>query len=170
MSGLWAVPRMTGRSGVSPRARWARTRSSSIAARICSSGIRLILFSSCDVRNPSKKNSTGTRDSSVATCATSARSCASCTDDAASIAKPTMRALITSEWSPKMDRACVAIALAATWKTQGVSSPAILYMLGSISRNPCDAVNVVVRAPLWSAPCTAPAAPPSDCICWMIGT
>ena len=85
------------------------------------------------------------------------------------MAKPTMRALITSEWSPKMDSACVAIDLAATWKTQEVSSPAILYMLGSISRNPCDAVNVVVRAPLWSAPCTAPAAPPSDCICWMTG-
>ena len=128
------------------------------------------MLSSCDVRNPSKKNITGTRASSVATCATSARSCASCTDDAASIPQPTIRALITSEWSPKIDRACVAIALAAIWKTQAVSSPAILYMLGSISSNPCEAVKVVVRAPLWSAPCTAPAAPPSDCICWMDGT
>ena len=57
----------------------------------------VILFSSCDVRNPSKKNITGTRDSSVAICATSARSCDSCTEVAASIAKPTIRALITSE-------------------------------------------------------------------------
>ena len=81
-----------------------------------------------------------------------------------------MRALITSEWSPKMDSACVAIARAATWKTHGVSSPAILYMFGSISRRPCDAVNVVVSAPLCSAPWTAPAAPPSDCICWTTGT
>src|SRR6188474_1807586 len=81
-----------------------------------------------------------------------------------------MRALITSEWSPKIESACVAIARAATWKTHGVSSPAILYMLGSISRNPWDAVNVVVSAPLCSAPCTAPAAPPSDCICWITGT
>ena len=97
MSGLCAVPRITGRSGVSARARCARTRSSSIAALICSSGITEILFSSCDVRNPSKKNITGTRASSVAACATSARSCASCTEAAASIAKPTMRALITSE-------------------------------------------------------------------------
>ena len=128
------------------------------------------MFSSCDVRNPSKKKITGTRDSSVATCATSARSCDSCTEVAASIANPTMRALITSEWSPKIESACVAIARAATWNTHGVSSPAILYMLGSISRKPCDAVNVVVSAPLWSAPCTAPAAPPSDCICWMTGT
>ena len=46
----------------------------------------------------------------------------------------------------------------------GVSSPAILYMLGIISSRPCDAVNVVASAPACSAPCTAPAAPPSDCI------
>ncbi len=46
----------------------------------------------------------------------------------------------------------------------GVSSPAILYMLGIISSRPCDAVKVVVRAPAWIAPCAAPAAPPSDCI------
>ena len=81
-----------------------------------------------------------------------------------------MRALITSEWSPKMDNACVAIARAAMWKTHGVSSPAILYMFGSINRRPWDAVNVVVSAPLCSAPWTVPAAPPSDCICWMSGT
>src|ERR1700757_33347 len=37
-------------------------------------------------------------------------------------------------------------------------------MFGSISRRPCDAVKVVVRAPDCSAPCTAPAAPPSLCI------
>ena len=73
-----------------------------------------ILFSSCEVRKPSKKYMIGTRDSSVTTCATSARSCASCTDAAASIAKPVMRALITSEWSPKIDSAWVASARAAT--------------------------------------------------------
>ena len=81
-----------------------------------------------------------------------------------------MRALITSEWSPKIDSACVASARAATWNTHGVSSPAILYMLGSISSRPCEAVKVVVSAPLCSAPCTAPAAPPSDCICCTTGT
>ena len=43
-------------------------------------------------------------------------------------------------------------------------------MLGSISSRPCDAVYVVVRAPLCSEPCTAPAAPPSDCICCTTGT
>ena len=36
---------------------------------------------------------------------------------------------------------------AVTWKTVGVSSPAILNMFGIISSRPCDAVNVVVRAP-----------------------
>ncbi len=66
-------------------------------ARICASGMTAILFSSWEVRKPSKKKMTGTRDSSVAACAINARSCASCTDAAASIAKPVIRALITSE-------------------------------------------------------------------------
>ena len=48
---------------------------------------------------------------------------------------------------------------AVTCMQNGVSSPAILYMLGIISSRPCDAVNVVVSAPACSAPCTAPAAP-----------
>ena len=37
-------------------------------------------------------------------------------------------------------------------------------MLGIISSRPCEAVNVEVRAPLCNDPCTAPAAPASDCI------
>ncbi len=53
---------------------------------------------------------------------------------------------------------------------KGVSSPAILYMLGIIRRSPCDAVKVVARAPAWSAPWAAPAAPPSDCISVTWGT
>jgi len=52
----------------------------------------------------------------------------------------------------------------------GVSTPAILYMLGIIRSRPCDAVNVVESAPAWSAPWTAPAAPPSDCISMTSGT
>ena len=96
----------------------------------------------------------------MALCATSARSCASCTELEQSIAQPVMRAAITSEWSPKIDSACVANARAATWNTVGVSSPAILNMLGIIRSRPCDAVNVVVSAPVCSAPWTAPAAPP----------
>ena len=54
---------------------------------------------------------------------------------------------MTSEWSPKMDSACVAIVRAATCIVNAVSSPAILYMLGIISSRPCDAVNVVASAP-----------------------
>ena len=77
---------------------------------------------------------------------------------------------MTSEWSPNIDRAWVASARAATWNTVAVSSPAILNMLGSIKRRPCDAVKVVVMAPDWRAPCTAPAAPPSLCICCTTGT
>jgi len=51
-----------------------------------------------------------------------------------------------------------------------VSSPAILNMFGIINSRPWDAVNVVDRAPAWSAPCMAPAAPPSDCISMTEGT
>ena len=43
-------------------------------------------------------------------------------------------------------------------------------MLGSISIRPCDAVKVVVSAPVCSAPCAVPAAPPSLCISMMSGT
>ena len=75
------------------------------------------------------------------------------------MAKPVARAAITSLWSPKIESACAASERAATWKTAGVSSPAILYMLGIISSRPCDAVKVVVSEPACSAPCTAPAAP-----------
>ena len=128
------------------------------------------MFNSWEVRNPSKKCRNGTRDSSVATCAASAQSCASCTVAEPSSANPVARAAITSEWSPKIDSAEVARARAATWNTVGVSSPAILYMFGSISIRPCDAVKVVVSAPDCSAPCTAPAAPPSDCISCTTGT
>jgi hypothetical protein len=43
-------------------------------------------------------------------------------------------------------------------------------MLGIISRSPCEAVKVVVKAPPWSEPCTAADAPPSDCISITSGT
>jgi hypothetical protein len=50
----------------------------------------------------------------VAAWATAAKSPASCTLLAHSIAKPVVRAAITSEWSPKMLSACVATVRAAT--------------------------------------------------------
>ena len=59
---------------------------------------------------------------------------------------------------------------AATWITAGVSSPAILNMLGTINNRPCDAVNVVARAPFCKAPWRVPAAPASDCISMTSGT
>ena len=170
MSGFWAVPRMNGRSGESALPRWACTSSSETSARRSSSESGSIVFSSCEVRKPSKKWMNGTRDRSVAACATTARSCASCTESEASSAKPVPRAAITSEWSPKMERPCAASDRAATWNTAGVSSPAILYMLGSIRSRPCDAVNVVASAPAWSEPWSAPAAPPSLCISTTVGT
>ena len=69
-----------------------------------------------------------------------------------------------------MDKACAERERAATLKTVGVSSPAILYILGIIKSSPCDAVKVVVKAPTLNAPWTAPAAPPSACISTTRGT
>ena len=77
--------------------------------------------------------------------------------------------VISAQHSPEVGREQIesdwaASARADTWNTPGNNSPAILYILGIISNRPCDAVKVVVSAPLCSDPCTAPAAPASDCI------
>jgi hypothetical protein len=117
---------MKGRSGLSARARWARTSSSSISARRSSSPSAAIFITSCEVRKPSKKWMKGTRDASVAAWAISARSCASWTEPDDSSAQPVCRVAITSEWSPKIESPWAAIARAATWKTVAVNSPAIL--------------------------------------------
>ncbi len=122
------------------------------------------------MRNPSKKWRNGTRDSSVAAWAISAKSCTSCTLAEASIAQPVLLAAITSLWSPKIDSAWVASDRAATWITAGVSSPAILNIFGSIRSRPCDEVNVVASEPPRSAPWTVPAAPASLCISMTSGT
>ena len=128
------------------------------------------MLSSCEVRKPSKKCTNGTRVRNVAAWATRARSWASCTEADDSRANPVWRTAMTSEWSPKIDNPCAAIALAATWKTVDVSSPAILYMFGIMRSRPWDAVKVVLSAPPCSAPCIAPAAPPSLCISMTVGT
>ncbi len=106
----------------------------------------------------------------VVACATAAKSCASWTSPAQSMAKPVPRHAMTSEWSPKIDNAWVARVRAATWRQNGSNSPAILYMFGIISSRPCDAVKVVAKDPACSAPWTVPAAPPSDWSCWTRGT
>ena len=77
---------------------------------------------------------------------------ASCTLDEERSPQPVALAAMTSEWSPNIERAWHAIERAAMWNTVGVSSPAILYMFGIIRRSPCDAVKVVVRAPVVRAP------------------
>ncbi len=121
-----------------------------------------IFCTSCEERKPSKKCRNGRRASSVAEWQMSDRSMTSWMLPDAIIAQPQERVAMTSEWSPKIDSACTASARADTWNTVEVSSPAILNMFGIMSSSPCDAVNVVVRAPAWSAPCTEPDAPPSD--------
>mmetsp|Transcript_96340 Transcript_96340/g.311064 ORF Transcript_96340/g.311064 Transcript_96340/m.311064 type:complete len:355 (-) Transcript_96340:53-1117(-) len=164
-SGFWLLPRTTGRSGDKPRWRCARSASRSTRSRICSADSDSIVLISCDVRKPSWKCMIGTRAFSVARWETSAMSWQSCTDWLESMAQPQARAAITSWWSPKMDRASPAIARAATWMTQGINSPAILYMLGIISSKPCEEVKVVPRPPAATEPCNEPAAPASDCSC-----
>ena len=139
-------------------------------ARMSSSVSCSILATSWLVRKPSKKWMKGMRASSVAAWASSAKSMISCTELLHSMAQPVWRTPITSLWSPKIDSPCAARLRAATWKTVDVSSPAILYMLGIISSRPCEAVKVVVSEPVCKAPCTAPAAPPSDCISITSGT
>ena len=76
-----------------------------------------ILSISWEVRNPSKKCTNGTLERRVAAWATRAKSWASCTEDAASIAQPVERIAMTSLWSPKIERAWVATVRAATWIT-----------------------------------------------------
>jgi len=86
------------------------------------------------------------------------------------MAKPVARQDMTSEWSPKIESAWVAKVRAETWNAVGVSSPAILFMFGIMSSRPWEAVKVVASEPVCSAPCTAPAAPPSLCISMTWGT
>ena len=169
-SGFCAVPRTLGRFGVRLRNRCASRSSSEIKSISVESGITAIFDTSWDVRKPSKKWRIGTWARSVAACEIAAMSCASWTDADASIANAVCRAPITSEWSPKMLSAWVAIERAATCITIGDNSPAILYMLGSMRSSPWEAVNVVVSAPACSEPCTVPAAPASDCISMTRGT
>lgn len=76
------------------------------------------MATSAPTRTALTTSSNGTRDRSVAACATRAKSWASWRPAAASTAHPVDRACITSEWSPKMDRAWVPIVRAATWITQ----------------------------------------------------
>ena len=65
-----------------------RRRSSSVSSAT--------FATSCEVRKPSKKWMNGMRDSSVAACAMSAKSCASCTLAEESMAQPVERTDITS--------------------------------------------------------------------------
>jgi hypothetical protein len=111
-----------------------------------------ILLTSCEIRNPSKKCRTGTRERNETACPMAAKSCASWTEAEAINVNPVPRQAMTSEWSPKIDNAWVATERAATCMQNALSSPAILYMLGIIRSRPCEDVNVVVNAPACSAP------------------
>ena len=100
----------------------------------------------------------------AARCATGARSITSCAFALESIANPVWRQFITSEWSPKMESACVPTVRDATCRTPGRRSPEMRCMTGIMSMSPCDEVKDVESAPASSEPWIAPIAPASDCI------
>src|ERR1035441_6070981 len=106
---------MKGRSGERARERWAKTSFSSIMARMSSAESCSTLATSCKVRKPSKKCMKGRRASRVAAWAISAISMTSCTELEESMPKPVERALITSLWSPKMERAWAARVRDGAW-------------------------------------------------------
>ncbi len=92
------------------------------------------------MRNPSKKCRNGTRPSMAARCGTAVRSMTSCTLPSQIIARPVWRHAITSEWSPKMENACVPTVRELTCRTPGSSSPLRRYSAGIISIRPCEEV------------------------------
>jgi hypothetical protein len=96
-SGFCELPRSTGCSGDKARWRWAAISSGGSIFRNISSSTVAIFATSCEVRKPSKKCSTGKRPASVAAEAMAAMSCASWTEFEASSAKPVPRVAITSE-------------------------------------------------------------------------
>ena len=158
-SGFCAVPRMLGASGVNPaRYRCSATNSSLIIARITVSSLsNSILEISCEVRKPSKKCRKGNarfegggmgNQRHVVTFLDRSRRRVTQNLSGAPPSRPSGH----RKWirlAPLSDRAAI-------WKTVGVSSPAILYIFGSINNNPCEAVKVVVNEPTCNAPCTAP--------------
>ena len=83
------------------------------SALISSSVMMFIFCISCDVRNPSKKWTTGKEVLRARMCAMSAKSCASCTEFEHKSIAPVCRTAITSLWSPNMERAWVATVRAA---------------------------------------------------------
>ncbi len=100
----------------------------------------LIFWYSWEVLNPSKKWIKGSLALMAERWAAQARSITSWILDETSMGAPVWRQAITSWWSPNIDRAWVAMALAETCNAPGRSSPTILYMLGIIKRIPWDAV------------------------------
>ncbi len=68
--------------------------------------------------------------------ATAPRSMASWGEEDISMPKPVIRQVITSEWSPKMDRAWALTVRQEMWNTPGRNSPPILYIGGIISSRP----------------------------------
>ena len=145
-SGFCAVPRTTGRSGGHATGAEAMTSSSRISARMSSSVeqrdlvdlvARAEAVEEVQERDPDAQGRRVGDEGEVMRLLHRAGGTAS--------PSRSVRACMTSLWSPKIDSACVATVRAATWMTVGVSSPAILNMLGTISSRPCDAVKVVAE-------------------------
>ena len=143
---------------------------SSIIARMSSSVSCSILATSCEVRKPSKKCTNGTRASSVAACAISAKSMTSCTE---------LEASMRESGGPRGHHVAV---IAENGERLAGQRPRgdVENGRGQLAR---DLVHVRDheqqalrrrerggKAPVCSAPWTAPAAPPSLCISITVGT
>ena len=146
---------------MSARARCARDVASSIMARRSSSASCSIFATSCEVRKPSKKWRNGTRERERRRLRDQRRGPAPpATEPEREHREAGLRGRPSRRSGRRRSRARASRACAPRRAcTNGVSSPAILYMFGIMRSRPCDAVNVVASAPAWSAPCTAPAAP-----------
>ena len=80
ISGACEVPRRCGWVGLSARSWWRLMASQGIMEFMVSSGSSVIEAISCDVRQPSKKWTTGNDAFKAMMCDINARSCASCTE------------------------------------------------------------------------------------------
>ena len=81
-----------------------------------------------------------------------------------SIAHPGARQAMTFSWSPKMERACVAMARAAMWNTVDVELPGDFVHVGDHEKQSLGRGKGRRERARGGRPCTAPAAPASDCI------
>ena len=170
-SGFCAVPRRTGWSGVSARARCVGERVLGQQARSARRRARPTLGSRA--RCGSRRRSAGTARAPPASRRARRRRSPGPPAGAARTAWPcrSARQAITSPWSPKIESACVARLRARRRADRTATARRrSRYRLGIISNRPCEAVNVRGQRAGLQRAMHRPAAPASDCISTTRGT